>query len=251
MPSKPYRSIGFTLIELLVVISIIAMLVAILLPVLSKAKESAQLTIDSNNMRQITTGFITQAIDNKGQVAQSCTTDYPGGPYFYLTETGRASLPPDQKRLVTLTFEQFVDEYLSGTPDTFFCPFFLKNNRYPGFPPGDGGDVRPGSVDYWLDTFENHLYIPTGYNFANNPNLAPEVWVQSLDEEADKVLMSDRTVAFGGNFEISWEVAHRDKSGTGVEGSFNGLLDGSVNWVDFEDLEVRHTTGGGYFQFYW
>jgi prepilin-type N-terminal cleavage/methylation domain-containing protein len=69
------RKKGFTLVELLVVIGIIAVLIAILLPAMQRAREQANRTACMSNMRQIVNGWLMYAHDNKGGLVFSETDD--------------------------------------------------------------------------------------------------------------------------------------------------------------------------------
>src|SRR6266536_502156 len=89
---------AFTLGELLVVIGIIALLVAILLPALQKARESASTTQCASNLRQIAIGIISYANNHKGKLPPSKINDttvnstqdklYPQG-FFWSNELVR------------------------------------------------------------------------------------------------------------------------------------------------------------------
>jgi prepilin-type N-terminal cleavage/methylation domain-containing protein len=58
---------AFTLVELLVVIGIIALLVGILMPALSRAKESANRIACLANLRTLGQGFVMYTNDNRGR----------------------------------------------------------------------------------------------------------------------------------------------------------------------------------------
>src|SRR5215212_2829813 len=75
------RRRAFTLVELLVVIGIIAIMISIMLPALSKVKDKARSVQCASNMRQLYTYCIMFAQENKGHLPRPGLSD-PKNPTF-------------------------------------------------------------------------------------------------------------------------------------------------------------------------
>jgi prepilin-type N-terminal cleavage/methylation domain-containing protein/prepilin-type processing-associated H-X9-DG protein len=80
MKNQPKKTGAFTLIELLVVIAIIAILAAMLLPALARAKARAQRASCANNLKEIGISFKTWGLDNNGSYPMEVTAANGGPP---------------------------------------------------------------------------------------------------------------------------------------------------------------------------
>jgi prepilin-type N-terminal cleavage/methylation domain-containing protein len=76
---------AFTLIELLVVISIISLLVSILLPALTHAREAARRSVCGSNMHQFGIAYYQYNIDNRGRMPSPSTYNDLDGTAIYRT----------------------------------------------------------------------------------------------------------------------------------------------------------------------
>ena len=105
------REPGFTLVELLVVIGIIAILISVLMPALTRARATANLVKCQSNFRQIHSAVSFYVNENKGLLPRASDTDW--GPMGTNAKTFI--------RLSELLGQKFADERYDSLSPVFLC----------------------------------------------------------------------------------------------------------------------------------
>lgn len=214
------RRRAFTLIELLIVIAIIAILAAILLPVLGAAQAKGQRTVCLNNLKQIGTGIHLYADENSDTLPGiSLTNDMP---WSY------------QWRF----FKELTKSYdgLSGTSSPqdklFACPsdtfYYLNMLGSPLFTTGMYQTNWSDFSSYWFSRL--NLVQDAG---GNNYSGIAGVKISSLHQTTRTLMVADQPACFG----YSWhqKVSRPNPGPDPINDARNMtvFVDGHVSYIKF------------------
>ena len=267
---------AFTLVELLVVIGIIALLISVLLPALSSARQQADKIKCASNMRQIGIAYVMYANDNRGDLPCVLTVrnvDGSNGLYPYnsfgalvgniysrtltgTTLTNANALIADGQRLLFGAPYGLNRNYMVN-PDPFFCPsdfirrptratFTYNGTTYLGwgqYSTGFAGEATTSGVS--MSYFE--WYYPR-MNYRSLPPSPSPADVMNGDlrvkQPSKRAIMADQgylpSPSQPAAFALAYPFVHKK--------GYNVLyVDGHVRWVDQGSviMQYRPPTGRG------
>lgn len=230
------RSHAFTLIELLVVIAIISLLVSILLPSLTMAKELARRAVCSNNLHQMGVVMAMYTGDNSKGMYPACgiglgLQDDAGTCYnmdYIPVTTGEALRP-------------YVDD------KTFLSLVTCPSSEFPPPEWPNLSEIQPTRIRTQYGFFVNLNNTNSAMLFTDD-----EGPVDSIDDippnAASRALVSDNNAYWDGS---DWDKGRSNHCQPGrfgdsdpdkcppAEGLNACFLDGHVEWVDRDDMELR------------
>lgn len=160
---------GFTLIELLVVIAIIAILMAILVPTLSKAREQGKRVVCQNNLHQLGIGWQLYADDNNGSIVNGMAgMDRPGEPAWIRRTwddyTQGTYLPAPQQEQAIRTGALFK---------------YCQNIKAYKCPTGRRGELQTYGI---VDSMNGYAYEPSRGLPSSYRDGKTKLWVKKINE---------------------------------------------------------------------
>ncbi|MBP7936152.1 MAG: type II secretion system protein [Phycisphaerae bacterium] len=110
---------GFTLIEVLVVVAIIALLIAVLIPSLSRARDQTKQVTCASNMHQHLNACIMYGQDYRGNLPRNATQYANNGASWWI-DTVLASYDPSGRGVYDL--RAIMKRYIGNQMEIFSCP---------------------------------------------------------------------------------------------------------------------------------
>jgi prepilin-type N-terminal cleavage/methylation domain-containing protein len=235
------RKRGFTLVELLVVIAIIALLIAILLPTLKKAKEGANRVKCQSNMRQLVLAMMMYSNDDK-QKHYLYSSGPNGNDSLYPLHPWRAPRDPISGPIYLSNIQAAI---CPSTSHRVTNPDHLRDNAK-AVEDQDGINGFGGAHSYELTTFmwPNETY-PDGYKTGPNKPTETYVWkTQRNSSKGASLNMIIRDAIDGPPSPIN----NYPTSSTnhGAQGACVGFLDGHAAFVGVGKPWLEVFMGGHY-----